>query len=99
MKKFENKKTELKDGENEMGFADLAIICLNTLPQGGLSPQEMAKRIKLINPLEDLEIGKELKIEDADFEVLKTCSDETKWRMIHKDIVAFHEYIDKLSKT
>lgn len=96
MKKFENKKTELENGVNRLGYADLAITCLNQIPQGGLGPLEMAERIKLINPLQELELDQILEIEDANFETLKKCVESTKWNAVHKDIVAFSQYIENL---
>jgi hypothetical protein len=96
MKKFENKKTEFQDETGSLGYANFAIICLNQIPEGGLSPVEMSKRIKVLNPLQDLKVGETLKIEDADFEILKQCASVTRWSMIHEDIVKFHNYLEKI---
>lgn len=35
-------------------------------------------------------------LEDAHFETVKTCVNEFRWGMLHKDIVAFSEYINTL---
>jgi len=98
--KFENKKTEFKDeqGKDFLGYADLALTCLNSIDRNGCSPLEMAARIKVINPLQDLKIGGTHKLEEAHYETLKKCVNETKWTMIHKDIVAFTDYVNNMKK-
>jgi len=94
--KFENKETKFTEGEKKLGYADLALTCLNTIPQGGLSPLEMADRLKVINPLRDMEIGKTHKLEEAHHETLKSCVNITKWKMVHEDIVAFTDYVNNM---
>jgi len=96
MKIFENKKIEIKDGDKELGYANLALTCLNNLPNGGISPVEMAERIIVIDQLKDLKIDSSIELEDAHFKTLKTCADKTKWSAIHKDIIAFDEYLKEI---
>lgn len=93
MKTFENKPTELTDQDQKLGYANLALICLNSIPSEGLSPLEMANRIKVITPLTEMELNKSIELEDADYNVLLACAKSTRWRMIHPDIVAFNKYL------
>ena len=98
MKKLENKEIELKFEENKtMGFADLAKVCLNQIPEGGIAPVEMGKRISLIAKMDSAKLGKIIELESAEFEMLKRLADNTGWRLIHKDIVAFNEHLEKLN--
>jgi hypothetical protein len=99
MKKLENKKIELKfEEDKEMGFADLAKVCVNQIPEGGVPPVEMGKRIAIIAKLDNAKIGDKIELEDAQFDMLKSLADNTGWRLIHKDIVAFNEHLEKLKK-
>ena len=99
MKKLENNEIELEFVKGEkIGFADLAKVCLNQIPEGGIPPLEMAKRVKVIDKVTLKVIGVKIDLEDAEFEILKKCADSTRWNLIHKDIVAFNEYLDKLNK-
>ena len=100
MKKLENKAIELKFGEDktEMGFVDLAIVCMNQIPEGGVPPLEMSKRIAILGKLNNAKLGEKVELEDAQFEMLKRLADNTGWRLIHKDIVAFNEHLEKLNR-
>ena len=97
MRTFENKKTNFEEGQGFLGYANLALTCLNTVPpSGGILPLEMAKRIKLINQLQDVKIGEKIEVEDDHYQILKKCANETQWRMIHEEIVAFTEYVNNM---
>jgi len=98
MKKLENKEIELEfEKDKKIGFADLATVCLNQIPEGGLSPLEMSKRIGVLGKFNTAKIGAKIELEDAQFEILKQCADATRWRLIHKDIVEFNDYLEKLN--
>jgi len=97
MKKIENKEIELEfEKGKKIGFADLATICLNQIPEGGIPPLEMAKRVKVLDKFNLVVLGAKINLEDAEFEILKQCSDTTRWRLIHKDIVAFSNHMEEV---
>ncbi len=99
MKKLENKSIELKFEEGkEIGFADLAKICLNQVSEKGIAPIEMSKRITLINKLNDTKVGDKTELEEFEFEMLKGLAENTGWRLIHKDIVSFNDYLNEINK-
>jgi len=97
MKKLENKEIELEFVKDvKAGFADLAIICINQIPEGGVLPSEMSKRLKVLGKFNTVKIGDKIELEDAEFDMLKKLADNTGWKLIHKDIAAFNEYLEKL---
>lgn len=100
MKTFINKKTDIAmspEDATKLGYANLAIIGLNTPPQGGWTPTEMRERIKTIAKLDDKDLDAKIKLEDAEFELVVACSN-IKWQFMHKDVVAFCDYLDELKK-
>jgi len=99
MKKLENKSIELKFEEGkEMGFADLAKICLNQVPEGGIAPIEMSKRIAAIAKMDSAKLGEKIDLEESEFKMLKGLAETTGWRLIHADIVAFNDYLIEIDK-
>lgn len=104
MKTFINKKTEITQAATAtatektiMGYANLAIVGLNTAPQGGWTPAEMSERLKVIAKLDAAELDAEVLLEDAEFNLLVACSN-IKWQFMHKDVVAFAEYLEEVKK-
>lgn len=75
----------LKIQEQEVKTSDLLKNCLNAPPQGGLTPEDMRKRIKVLDVLEAS--TDTLELEDADAETLKACVGEMRWTLINKDIL------------
>jgi hypothetical protein len=101
MKTFVNTKTEItqtdeKKNKTNLGFADLSLIALNTPPQGGWTPDDMRKRLKVMSKLEDQKLGAKIKLEDAEFAELFACKD-VRWKFMHKDVVAFDDYLIDLN--
>ncbi len=94
MKTLTNKKTEIEGfNDSKMTYADLAKICINVMPQGGLDVTEMIARLKVTNKLED---KTKINLEDAEAETLKACVTSMKWTMMHQDLVDFIQEIEKL---
>lgn len=101
MKTFENKETEITQGNEDgsktnLGYANLAMVGLNTPPQGGWTPTEMRERINVLAKL-DAPLGTKIKLEDAEFNLVVACSN-VKWQFMHKDVVAFIDYLEKLKE-
>jgi hypothetical protein len=95
MKTLTNKKTEIEGfNDSKMTYADLAKICINVMPQGGLDVTEMIARLKVTNKLE--EDKTKIDLEDAEAETLKACVTSMKWTMMHQDLVDFIQEVDKL---
>lgn len=77
MVKFKNEETKLVDGTkgtNEspyfMTFADIIIYCLNNIPAEGTA-KTFKQEFKIEDSLTDLKAGKDIQLEDADFELVK----------------------------
>ena len=99
MKILENKETRLKnqDGETYTLYSDLINHSLNIIPQGGISPSEMRKRVRIIKSLEKAPLaGNIIKFEDNDAENLKQIVKTSKWSLIHEDILNFQDDVDSM---
>ena len=95
MKTITNKSTEItmanQSGETTfMTYADLIKICLNNPPKNGWTTDEMRKRIKIEDKLEDLKAEDDISLEDAEFDKVLECS-KVPWQFKHKDIIAFED--------
>ena len=83
----------------DVTYSQMCILCLNQPkvdPNGrevGYLPDEMRKRIALIDSIE--EAKEEMKIEDADAALLLECVRTTKWRKLDKAIVKFIDDIEE----
>lgn len=104
MKTFENKKTTITESNGTetriLGFADLALVGLNAAPKEGWTTDEMRKRFKVIDKLEDVikaGLGNTVDLEDAEFEILFNTS-KVNWAMMHRDLIKFDDYVQELSK-
>ena len=92
MKKFENKKTEIINGESIMSYAQLANLCIkNVNPQKGLTLEEMRQGIKIMDILE--KEPENIELEDSDHVFLLQKVNTMPWATYHKDIVAFADAV------
>jgi hypothetical protein len=112
MKSIELKVTKENIGGNDMFFTtyDLLKSAVNN-PQEGLNVDEMVKRLRLLNKLDehkelfstvsetlsdsDLEKKATLHLEDADFTKLKELFNVVKWTVVSKTIVDIHTELSK----
>jgi len=84
MKKLENKETEMtQEIEGEKVKMGYVDLLLLGLNSAG--------------KIEGTKMGKTVELEDAEFKVAFDCRIKN-WAMMHKDIVAFDEYLEKLNK-
>jgi len=92
MKKFENKKTEITNGESTMSYAQLAGVCIKNInPQKGLTLEEMRQGIKVMDILE--KEPESIELEDADYNFLLQKVNTMPWAMYHKDVIAFADAV------
>ena len=92
MKKFENKTTEITNGEAKMTYAELALLCIKNINvQKGVTLEEMRQGIKVMDILESK--PEVIELEDTDHSFLLQKIDAMQWAMYHKDIVAFCDAI------
>jgi len=100
MVNFKNKSTEMLDGregENTvMGFATLLLVGLEGVPPEGTSLSDMRKSYKLIDILQPMELEEEVVMDDADFKFAVSRIPKN-WKVQHRDMVAFDDYILELS--
>ena len=101
MAKIENKQTELatsfeKDGTPKFGgYFDLIKLCIN-FSEKGFSIAEIKERLDLV---EAMEKGKTKGFATVETEALRTIKESVKsfkWSGVHKDVVEFGDYIEKL---
>lgn len=88
---------------------DLLKSAINQPVEGGFGVDEMSKRLKLLNNLEqykelfdqkeftdaDLETWETIQFEDSDFVKLKELFKAVKWGIVSKTILDLHEEIEK----
>jgi hypothetical protein len=97
MKVLQNKETTLKnpDGETNAVYADLIAVALNAVPQGGISPSEMRKRLRIMKAVEAAPNANDLiKFEDNDADNLKGYVKTSRWGVIHEDILVFQDDVE-----
>lgn len=100
MQEIEIKKTSIKNtGEDklERPFIDydhFIKACVNYSSKNGFSTDEIRKRTRILEALENQKDGK-INIEDADIVTLKACIKVMQWGFMHKDIVKFVDDIEK----
>ena len=86
---------------------ELLRICINEQkPDGGFTVDEMMKRVRLLNKLEEhqsmfkveegkfddsyLEKSDVLELEDADYDLLRSLVLSSKWQVVSRSIVEFY---------
>lgn len=77
------------DSKKTANTADLLSLVLQQPPPSGFDLATMKKRLKVLDYLESLPDGKELKLEDADFSLCTECISAFRWSSQHPDIVKF----------
>jgi len=96
MKSIECKETGILEGERLLTYSDLIVISVRQPKQGGFGLEEMRLKIKVLDKLEDKKIGDIIDFEDAEIAVVKSAVSDMKWMGLHKDIVDFCDYINKI---
>ncbi len=81
----------VNNGES-IGTADLIRMTLNNVPQGGLAPVDMRKRIRILDTLE--EANGSLELEDADAKVLSDCVGQMRWNILDRGILNFCDAVE-----
>ena len=92
MRLFENKETEIPNGEKNLTYSGLIKACTDRIPKEGLVTSEQKKRLDvqcLIH--DDLKVGAQVKIEEHIYETIKSCVINFPWSAMHKDLVTFEE--------
>lgn len=92
MKTLDNKRFLL--GTNEVQYSELIKTCLNNVPQGGFTPQEMKERMKILDVLETA--NGTIELEDADAKKMKDCVKQMKWGLLDKNLIEFIDSVEKL---
>ena len=96
MKIIEAKKTKIRGQDEEMlTYIDLVRVCVNAVKQGGFTVDEMRKRQRILDAVDKEKDGK-MSLEDEDVKILKGCVAQMKWLTVHKDVIAFSDYIKDL---
>ena len=86
-----------KEVEQDFSYADLLLVALNDIPQGGLLPTEMGDRIKIIDKVKSNK--KKIELEDSELDLLYDLIKVQKFAMVHKALVEYREYFDKVKES
>lgn len=100
MKTLENKTISiLKDEKTQeyMKYSDLCKAILDFVdPKVGLTVSQQKERFKILDVIESA--NGEIKLEDADYSLLKGILDNYKFGIQHRDIVMFADDFNALNK-
>jgi hypothetical protein len=97
MKTVTNKQTEIRGQEDKMmSYIDLIKLIINSPSQEGYNVEQMRQRLEILKVLEDGTGVTSISFELKEFNVLKESVNKFKWAQIHKDIVAFIDYLNSL---
>lgn len=103
MKVLQNKETTLKNpampGEEPTmaTYGDLLRVAINTIPQDGILPSDMRKRMRLLKAIETAESGDGLiRLEDNDAENLQLIVKRSKWGTVHEDIINMVDEVNSM---
>lgn len=96
MKTFENKQTDLNSETGKARYADLALTCLNQPPQGGYTPVEMNKRLRVVKAMEENKEADTIDLEDQDVETLQQAVASARWMILKTDIAEFNNHVESL---
>lgn len=96
MKKLELKKVDFfKNEEGEsVNYSALIRVCLNNVPEGGYTVQEMRDRMDILNKAE--KANGSLDLEDSETKKLKSCVKAMKWSLMNKEIVQFCDDVEAM---
>lgn len=97
MKSLKNETTEIvkdKDNDTKQTYADLLIVCLNNVPNGGFTPELMAARVRVIDIVK--KGGDVIELEDADAKTAKEAVNSVRWNGLHSDLVKFTNYCNEV---
>lgn len=76
---------------------DLCKTAINNVPQGGILPDAMFKRLQVLNKLQgNEEPGSNIRFEDSEFETLKSCVNELRFNMVDANLYHFVQQINDL---
>lgn len=85
------------DTVSKLSTVELCRTAINNIPQGGLSPDAMFKRLQILKKLsENKEPYCEINFEDSEFDVLKQCVNELKFSIVNANLFHFYTVINDL---
>lgn len=93
-KTIENKPSKLKKQVGtefvEMGYFDVIKLCLDSVPAGGFTRDDIKKR----NRIEEKLIGEHATLEHDEFYTIKKICNDMKWANRSVEIETFLDYLD-----
>lgn len=105
MKTVVNKQTDVDVRVNQFDpespiikgkYADLLKLCVNFPPKEGFSVEEMERRVRILTPLRSA--GDEIILEDADFELMKSLTEQFHWNMILPEVIEMKYHLREVAE-
>lgn len=95
---FVAKPTEIQLNEKESADYSyfLRAALRHTDQQSGMGVEVMRKRIKVLDKLEDVNIGGKVELTQEEVNVVKASVSVMAWGFVDRDIIAFSDYIESL---
>ena len=95
MKTISDKKIKVQGAETTYG--KLCLSCVQAPPPNGAKMDVQYKRMRVIGALELAKKNKtNIKLEDADFDVLYNCVKEMPWGIVDEEIAKFGKYMEEV---
>jgi hypothetical protein len=91
------KATGIKANGKSLDRNDLLMLVANDPPERGLPISVMRDRMRIVEAIEKANKG-DIKLEDADFNTLKSLFDAFGWLQPHKDLLELADHLEEVSK-
>lgn len=83
------------EGQKPLTYGDLAILTLNT-PAQGWTIAEIRIRSRIMDKIEDTYPDGNANLTTEEVTILKEACASMRWGMIHREIIAYSDYIESL---
>lgn len=80
-------------GSVQISTADLIKTAINNVPQGGLSPEEMFKRLQALNSLHNQKDAEQIDFENDHLLTIQKCVAELKFSILE---AAFYHFVEEI---
>lgn len=87
--------TEAPEQALKVTTIDLCKMAINNVPQEGINPESMYKRLQVLNVLETQKNDLQFTFEDHQFDTLKECVNKLQFARVE---AAFYDFVTRIKK-
>lgn len=98
MKALENRQTEilLKPDAPPARYADLVRLCIDNPPKDGFTPDQMRKRLRVLDALDG--VDGTIEFEDSDADTVKDCVSTMRWARMDRELLEFTDAVEGMKQ-